>query len=191
MGTLVRSTGLCGSLFVLMAAVFVRPEIVQEPGLAQLAATGLVLAATVGLTFSVQARFASSLLVDIAARVVLAGFALIALAHPDPWVAAAACSPVAGFAGYWLLRRRLHQLDAYRSLRRLPHARKHEKEIRSPENLEIGDMAAQAKRVGLPDAERQRLGWFRRVRDALAHDEVVSRETSTSPIAIRIIDVRE
>ena len=29
---------------------------------------------------------------------------LIALAHPDPWVAAAACIPVAGFAGYWLLR---------------------------------------------------------------------------------------
>ena len=106
MGTLVRSIGLCGSLFVLMAAVFLRPEIVLEPGLAQLAATGLVLAATVGLTFSVQARFASNPAVDVAARVVLAGFALIALAHPDPWVAAAACIPVALFAGYWLLRRR-------------------------------------------------------------------------------------
>ncbi len=105
-GTLVRSIGLCGSLFVLMAAVFLRPEIVLEPGLAQLAATGLVLAATIGLTFSVQARFASRLGVDLAARVVLAGFALIALAHPDPWIAAAACIPVALFAGYWLLRRR-------------------------------------------------------------------------------------
>ena len=105
-GTLVRSIGLCGSLFVLMAAVFLRPEIVLEPGLAQLAATGLVLAATVGLTFSVQARFASNLAWDVAARVVLAGFALIALAHPDPWIAAAACIPVALFAGYWLLRRR-------------------------------------------------------------------------------------
>ena len=74
--------------------------------LAQLAATGLVLAATVGLTFSVQARFASSLVVDVAARVVLAGFALVALAHPDPWIAAAACLPVTLFAAYWLLRRR-------------------------------------------------------------------------------------
>ena len=106
MGTLVRSIGLCGSLFVLMAAVFLRPEIVLEPGLAQLAAMGLVLAATIGLTFSVQARFASSLVVDIAARVVLAGFALIALAHPDPWIATAACAPVALFAAYWFLRRR-------------------------------------------------------------------------------------
>ena len=106
MGTLVRSIGLCVSLFVLMAAVFLRPEIVLEPGLAQLAATGLVLAATVGVTFSLQARFSSNLLIDVAARVVLAGFAMIALAHPDPWIAAAACIPVAGFAWYWFLRRR-------------------------------------------------------------------------------------
>ena len=106
LGTLVRSIGLCGSLFVLMAAVFLRPEIVLEPGLAQLAAAGLVLAAAVGLTFSVQARFASNLLLDIAARAVLAGFALIALAHPDQLLAAAACIPVALFAGYWFLRRR-------------------------------------------------------------------------------------
>ena len=105
-GTLVRAIGLCSSLFVLMAAVFVRPEIVLEPGLAQLAATALVLAATVGVTFSLQARFSSNLVVDVAARVVLAGFALVALAHPDPWIATAACIPVAGFAAYWLLRRR-------------------------------------------------------------------------------------
>ena len=83
-GTLLRAIGLCMSLFVLMAAVFLRPEIVLEPGLAQLAATGLVLAATVGLTFSVQARFSANVLLDVAARVVLAGFAVVALAHPDP-----------------------------------------------------------------------------------------------------------
>ena len=104
--SLVRLIGLCGSLSVLMAAVFLRPEIVLEPGLAQLAVTGLVLAATVGLTFSVQARFASNLGADLAARVMLASFALITLAHPNPWVAAAACILVALFAGYWLLRRR-------------------------------------------------------------------------------------
>ena len=106
MGTLVRSIGLCSSLFVLMAAVFVRPEIVLEPGLAQLAATGLVLAATVGMTFSLQARFATNLIADAAARVVLAAFSMVALAHPDPWIAALACIPVAAFAAYWLVRRR-------------------------------------------------------------------------------------
>ena len=105
MGTLVRSIGLCGSLFVLMAAVFLRPEIVLEPGLAQLAAAGLVLAAAVGMTFSLQARFASHPVTDAAARAILAVFALVALAHPDRWIAAAACIPVALFAGYWFLRR--------------------------------------------------------------------------------------
>ena len=106
MGTLVRAIGLCASLFVLMAAVFLRPEIVLEPGLAQLAAGGLVLAATVGLTFSLQARFSPNRFVDLAARTVLALFALAALAHPDRWIATLACIPVAAFAGYWLLRRR-------------------------------------------------------------------------------------
>ena len=98
-----RWIGLCGSLFVLMAAVVLRPEIAPEPGLAQVTAIGLVLAAAVGLTFSLQARFASNPFLDIMARVGLASFALIALAHPDRWVAVTACVPVALFVGYSLL----------------------------------------------------------------------------------------
>ena len=101
-----RWIGLCGSLFVLVAAVFLRQEIALEPGLAQVAAIGLVLAAAVGLTFSLQARFASNPFLDIMARVGLAGFVLIALAHPDRWVTAAACVLVALFVGYSLLRSR-------------------------------------------------------------------------------------
>ena len=102
--TLLRAIRLCASLFVLMAAMFLRPEIVLEPGLVQLAATGLVLAATVGLTFSLQARFSPNRLADLTARTVLAGFAFVALAHPDHRIAALACIPVALFAGYWILR---------------------------------------------------------------------------------------
>ena len=86
---------------------------------------------------------------------------------------------------------RRRQLDAYRALWRLPHLRKDGKEIVTLENLEIGDMAAQAGSVGVPKPERQRLGWLRRVRNALAHNEVVSWQTLTSPIAIRILDFRE
>ena len=106
-GTLVRAIGLCASLFVLMAAVFLRPEIVLEPGLAQLVAGGLVLAAAIGLTFSLQAQFSSNVIVDLVARALLAVFALLALAHPDRWIATLACVAVAGFAGYWVLRRRV------------------------------------------------------------------------------------
>ena len=120
-GTQVRSLGLCSGLFVLMAAVFVRPEIVLEPGLAQLAATGLVLAAAVGLTFSLQAGFASNRVLDLLARVGLAGFSLAALAHPDPWIAATACIPVALFVVYSLLRRRMAE-ELERVERRLHEA---------------------------------------------------------------------
>ena len=72
----------------------------------------------------------------------------------------------------------------------LPHLRKDGREIVSLENLEIGDLAAQARLVGVPEPERQRLQWLRRVRNALAHNKVVSWQTLTSPIAIRIVDFR-
>ena len=86
---------------------------------------------------------------------------------------------------------RRRQLDVNRNLWRLPHTRNDGREIQSLERLEIGDLAAQARRVGLPEAERQRLDWLRRVRNLLAHNKAVSWDTLTSPIAIRIMDFRE
>ena len=86
-------------------------------------------------------------------------------------------------------RRRL--LNAYRTLWRLPHLRKDGKKIVSLENLEIGDLATQAGSIGVPKPERQCLRWLLRVRNALAHNEAVSWDTLTSPIAVRIVDFRE
>lgn len=86
---------------------------------------------------------------------------------------------------------RRRQIDAYPKHWQLPHQRKDGKEIRSLENLEIGDMATQARSAGVPERERKRLEWLRRVRNALAHNEVVSWETLTSSIAIQIVDFRE
>jgi TRAP transporter 4TM/12TM fusion protein len=106
MGTLYRGIQLCVSLFVLMAAVFARPELVLEPGLAQLGAMALVLIATIGITFSLQARFAARRDLDLAARAVLAAAALVVLLHPAIELALAASLAVALFAGFWLLRRR-------------------------------------------------------------------------------------
>jgi len=105
-GTLWRAIGLCVSLFVLMAAVIVRPELVLEPGLSQLAMMALVLMATAGFTFSIQARFSRHRGVDLTARLVLAAIAFVALLHPDLTVATLACIPIAGFILYWFLRRR-------------------------------------------------------------------------------------
>ena len=58
--TLNRALQICVSLFTLMAGVFVHPELVIEPGVAQFGAAGLILIATIGITFSLQARFAEA-----------------------------------------------------------------------------------------------------------------------------------
>jgi TRAP transporter 4TM/12TM fusion protein len=104
MGTLYRGAQLCVSLFVLMAGVFTRPGLVLEPGLAQLGAMALVLLATIGIVFSLQARFLARRSLDLAARVVLAAFALVVLLHPAIEIALLACIPVVLFVAYWVLR---------------------------------------------------------------------------------------
>src|SRR5262249_37055226 len=102
--TLGRALQICVSLFTLMAGVFVRPALVIEPGIDQMAAALLILVATIGITFSLQARFANRVPVDLATRLVLAALALLALLHPSEQVAALACVPVGLIIGYWLLR---------------------------------------------------------------------------------------
>jgi TRAP transporter 4TM/12TM fusion protein len=107
--TLWRSVQICVSLFTLMAGVFVHPELVIKPGLDQLGAALLVLIATIGITFSLQARLADRRIPDVALRLVLAAFALGALLDPDTAVASLACLPVLLAIGYWLVfRRNLH-----------------------------------------------------------------------------------
>jgi TRAP transporter 4TM/12TM fusion protein len=104
--TLFRAIAICVSLFTLMAGVFTRPELVLEPGVAQLGAMFLIMVATIGVIFSIQARFADRRELDVPLRLVLAAIALVVLFHPDQQVATIACIPVALFVGYWLLRRR-------------------------------------------------------------------------------------
>jgi TRAP transporter 4TM/12TM fusion protein len=106
MRTLFHAIKICVALFTLMAGVFTRPELVLEPGLAQIGAMLLVLVATIGITFSLQAQFADHRGADMAARLVLAGFALVVLLHPSRELATAGCIPVALFIGYWILKRR-------------------------------------------------------------------------------------
>jgi TRAP transporter 4TM/12TM fusion protein len=106
MRTLGRAIQICVSLFVLMAGVLTRPALVTEPGLAQIAAMLLILTSSLGVTFSIQARFSDRRAVDVPLRLLLAGFALVALFHPSEAVAWPACLPIALFIGYWVLRRR-------------------------------------------------------------------------------------
>ena len=104
--TLWRSVQICVSLFTLMAGVFVHPAVVIEPGMAQLGAGLLIGITTVGLSFSLQARFAESRSADLAVRAILATFALVALFVPYYSIASAACVPVLVTIGYWVVYRR-------------------------------------------------------------------------------------
>ena len=104
--TLNRALQICVSLFTLMAGVFVRPELVIEPGMSQMVAAVLILIPTIGITFAMQARFADRASIDTPVRIMLAAIALFALLYPSQQVALAACVPVLAFIGYWLWRRR-------------------------------------------------------------------------------------
>jgi len=106
MQTLFRAITICVSLFILMAGVFTRPELVLEPGVAQIGAMLLVMTATIGVTFSIQARFSDRAAIDVPLRLVLAAIALVVLLHPDRQLAVLACVPVGLFVVYWILRRR-------------------------------------------------------------------------------------
>jgi TRAP transporter 4TM/12TM fusion protein len=101
-----RAMQICISLFTLMVAVFVHPELVIAPGLSQIGAALLVGISTIGISFSLQARFSDSRPVDVAVRAVNATFALVALFVPDYSIASAACVPVLIAIGYWLVYRR-------------------------------------------------------------------------------------
>jgi TRAP-type uncharacterized transport system fused permease subunit len=104
--TLNRAIVLCVSLFMLMAGVFVRPELVLEPGAAQIGAALLILTATIGITFSIQAHFSETRIHDLALRLVLAAVSLFVLFHPSELVAALAGIPVVAMVVYWFARQR-------------------------------------------------------------------------------------
>jgi TRAP-type uncharacterized transport system fused permease subunit len=106
MQTMFRALLLCVSLFTLMAGVFIRPELVIEPGVKQFGAASLILVATLGITFALQARFSDRRAFDLASRAALGALALVALLHPRDDVAGLACVPVLAFIGYWVVRRR-------------------------------------------------------------------------------------
>jgi TRAP-type uncharacterized transport system fused permease subunit len=105
-GTLMRALQLCICLFTLMAGVFVRPELVLEPGVEQFVAGGLILISTVGFVFSMQARFLENRTLDVALRLVLAAISTVVLFHPDERAAAVAAVPLLAIVAYWLVMRR-------------------------------------------------------------------------------------
>jgi len=94
------------ALFTLMVAVFIHPELVIKPGLDQLGAAYLVMVSTIGLTFSVQAKFSDVALTDRAIRLGLATMALYILFSFNDVLSTIVSFVVLAVIGYWLVYRR-------------------------------------------------------------------------------------
>ncbi len=106
MEVMYRMLQICVSLFTMMIGVFTHPALVIEPGLAQLAAALVVLIATVGITFAIQARFSDRPSVDWSMRIAMGALSLGLLIVQDDTIAIVLCVPVLAGIGYWVLRRR-------------------------------------------------------------------------------------
>jgi TRAP transporter 4TM/12TM fusion protein len=104
--TLWRSVQICVSLFTLMVAVFVHPELVVKPGLEQLGAAYLVLVSTVGITFTLQATYSETRVVDLGVRGVLAAMSLYILFSFNDIASDIVSVGVLAVIAYWFMVRR-------------------------------------------------------------------------------------
>lgn len=104
--TLWRSVQICVSLFTLMVAVFVHPELVVKPGLDQMGAAYLVLIATLGITFTLQATYSETRAVDLGVRAVLAAMSLYILFSFNDIASDVVSVGVLAVIGYWIVVRR-------------------------------------------------------------------------------------
>jgi TRAP transporter 4TM/12TM fusion protein len=104
--TLWRSVQICVSLFTLMVGVFVHPELVVKPGLDQMGAAYLVMVATLGITFSLQATYSETRAVDYGVRLVLAAMALYILFSFNDIASDFVSVGVLAVIAYWIFFRR-------------------------------------------------------------------------------------
>ncbi len=104
--TLWRSVQICVSLFTLMVAVFVHPELVVKPGLDQMGAAYLVMVATLGITFTLQATYSETRTVDLGVRAVLAAMSLYILFSFNDIASDIVSAGVLAVIAYWIVLRR-------------------------------------------------------------------------------------
>ena len=92
--------------FAFFVGVFVHPELVIKPGLDQMGAAYLVLVATIGITFTLQATYSENRMVNIGARCVLAAMSLYILFSYNDFAATIVSFGVLSIVAYWFLVRR-------------------------------------------------------------------------------------
>ena len=104
MATMMKAIQLCLPLFLLMGAMFTRPELVVEPGVQQLFAFALVLVGTLGVVCSVHAAYSEKRSLDVLLRAALAIFSISAVLVPSDTLATAAAIPTALLVVYGFFR---------------------------------------------------------------------------------------
>jgi TRAP transporter 4TM/12TM fusion protein len=104
--TMWRSVQICMSLFTLMIGVFVHPELVIKPGWDQMGAAYLILVATLGLTFSIQANFSDTRPLDLGFRLLLAASGLYILLSQNDIASDFVSAGIIAAIAYWLVVRR-------------------------------------------------------------------------------------
>jgi TRAP-type uncharacterized transport system fused permease subunit len=104
--TLWRSVQICVSLFTLMVGIFIHPELVITPGLDQMGAAYLVMVSTLGITFTLQATYSETRVVDLAVRAVLAAMSLYILLSFNDIASDIVSIGVLAVIGYWIVYRR-------------------------------------------------------------------------------------
>jgi TRAP transporter 4TM/12TM fusion protein len=104
--TLWRSVQICVSLFTLMVGIFIHPELVAEPGIDQMGAAYLVMVATLGITFTLQANYSETRAVDLSVRIVLAAMSLYILTSFNDIASDIVSVGVLAVITFWLVYRR-------------------------------------------------------------------------------------
>jgi TRAP transporter 4TM/12TM fusion protein len=106
MGTMMKGIQICLPLFLLMGAVFTRPELVVEPGMKQLFAFVLVLIGTLGVVCSVHGEYSEKPSFDIPLRIALGLLGAAVVLIPSESLAVAAALPTTALVIYGFVRSR-------------------------------------------------------------------------------------
>jgi TRAP-type uncharacterized transport system fused permease subunit len=95
MGTMYEALKICLPITLMSFAIFVRSDMVVNPGWAQVQDTVLVTIGTAGVTFAMFGRLFAGRIPDRTVRVVLALLAAVVTFHPSDAIATVAAVPVA------------------------------------------------------------------------------------------------
>jgi TRAP transporter 4TM/12TM fusion protein len=101
--TMYEALKICAPITFMTFAIFARSDMVVNPGLAQIAATGLVLIGTCGVTVAMFGRFVEGAMLDIPLRCALAAVSFVVMMHPSQTMSTIAAAAVVPFMliGIW------------------------------------------------------------------------------------------